>query len=179
MAMDMLEHETVSTISSIAARGTQSLITLGDDGTNEELTKSFLIKRMEIQFVALANFETDDASATIGTGSYMLVLNKTSVANAVDTVAEQLDARMTDRDAHQQIIWTRLFLVRTHVIDDGDNVTFPGLEAQFNTSKSFSKGFRLDKDETYVWQLFNPSSASADKIAATVLRIRYWGVNIE
>ncbi len=178
MPMDMLEHESVGAQSSIASRGTSTIITLGDDGTNEELTKSFLIKRMEIQFSALADFIIDDASG-LATAVLYLVLNKTSVANAIDTVAEQLDARMEDRSAHQQIIWLRPFIVRTHLVDDADNVTFTGLDAVFSTSKSFSKGFRLDKDETYVWSIFNPGSGSSDNIAVIHLRCRYWGIHIE
>ncbi len=178
MAMDMLEHESFGTQSSIASRGTSTIITLGDDGTNEELTKSFLIKRMEINFSALAKIITDDA-ASFGSAIYALVLTKTSVANAVDTIAEQLDARATDRDAHQQIIWFRYFNMVNWLRDDADNVTSPSGDTLFNTSKSFSKGFRLDKDETYVWAIFNPDSGASDQIAQIALRVRYWGINIE
>ncbi len=174
----MLEHESFGSQSSIASRGSSTIISLGDDGTNEELTSSFLLKRMEISFAGLAGIITDDLPANVQTGLYYLILHKTSVNNAVDTIAEQFDARATDRDAHQQIIWVRQFVVRTHITDDADNVSFTGLDAVFNTSKSFSKGFRLDKDETYVWAVFNPSAIALTAMGSVSLRVRYWGVNI-
>ncbi len=177
MAMDMLEHETYGAASSIATRGTATLLTFGDDGTNEELTTSFLCKRMEIDFIALADLISDDATGN-GNASYCLGLHKTSVANSIDTFAEQLDARMTDRDAHQQIIWRRYFSIFTYLIDDADNSAGNGNDVVFKTSKSFSKGFRFDKDETYQWVLFNPTSASIDIIAERGLMVRYWGVNV-
>ncbi len=178
MAMDMLEHEGFTTQSSISSRGSSAIITMGDDGTNAELSKSFLLKRMEIQFFAIANTVTDDASST-GTNGYLLIYGKTSVDNTVDTPAEQFDARLEDRGAHQSIIWVRPFMVRTHVVDDADQVLTLGYDPNFSTSKSFSKGFRLDKDENYQWSIFNPGTASADSIAVKWLRVRYWGVHIE
>ncbi len=179
MAMDMLEHENYRTDSSIAARGTNAYLTLGDDGTNSELSKSFLLKRMEINFTALADFIGDDATGS-GTAAYVLGFHRTSVDNTVDTFAEQLDARLEDRLAHQAIIWYRNFNISTHLIDDADNSARAGIDVVINTSKSFSRGFRLDKDETYQWVLFNPSGiAAADIIAESGLRVRYWGVFIE
>ncbi len=178
MAMDMLEHETYGSQGSIASRGTSTILTFGDDGTNEELTTSFLCKRMEIDFVVLNNFVSDDATG-LANGTYILGLHKTSVANAVDTFAEQLDARSTDRDAHQNIIWRRYFTVLTHLNDDGDNTASLSQDTSFKTSKSFTKGFRFDKDETYQWVIFNPTSAAEDLIAEKGLMVRYWGVNVK
>ncbi len=179
MAMDMLEHENVQSESSIAARGSSSIITFGDDGSGAELSTSFLCKRMEIDFAAIANLVTDDASAR-ETTPYMLILHKTSVDNAVDTVAEQLDARLEDRAAHQSIIWRRYFIVAEGLQDDGDNIVVQGIQVTFKTSKSFRKGFRFDKDETYSWTLFNPNgAAAADAISISLLNVRYWGVNIQ
>lgn len=173
----MLEHETYGAVSSIAARGTSTILTFGDDGTNEELTQSFLCKRMEIDFIALADLISDDASGN-GNASYCLGLHKTSVANAVDTFAEQLDARFEDITAHQNIIWRRYFSIFTHLIDDADNSASISRDVAFKTSKSFSKGFRFDKDETYQWVLFNPTAAAIDIIAERGLMVRYWGVNV-
>ncbi len=178
MAMDMLEHESVGSVSSIAGRGTSTIISLGDDGTNEELTKSFLIKRMEIDYFGAAGIQTDDATGPV-TAPYYLMFHKTSVANDIDTIAEQLNARMEDKNAHQQIIWRRQYFCRNHVIDDADNTNYTGSDVVFKTSKSFSKGFRLDKDETYVWVIFNPSSVAVTAQVTVSFTCRYWGVYIE
>ncbi len=178
MAMDMLEHEDFQAVSSLASRGTSQIISLAADGTNAEITKSFLIKRMEIEFFALADTHVDDASGT-GVFPYVLMLHRNSVDNTVDSVAEQLDARLEDINAHQAIIWSRAFLIKPHIADDGDNVSDTGLDSNFKTSKSFSKGFRMDKDETYAWVVFNPGTAANDAIAVRWLRVRYWGVYIE
>ncbi len=179
MPMDMLEHENFGAESSIAARGSSTILSLGDDGTNSELTKSFLIKRMEINFLASANYLTDDNLGP-SHGFYALVFTKTSVDNTIDTIGEQLDTRLEDIRAHQNIIWFRYFYVREGMRDDTDNVTTAPLAATFNTSKSFSKGFRLDKDETYIWAIFNPDGGAAqDTLALSALRVRYWGVHIE
>ncbi len=178
MAMDMLEHEQFVSNSSIAARGSSTFLTLGDDGTTEELEQSFLVKRMEIQFTAIPRIVTDDASSVMGTFAYALVFTKTSVDNDFDTIAEQLDSRMTDLVAHQALIWYRPYTVTVGLIDDADNIVHIGVPAVFSTSKSFSKGFRIDKDETYLWATFNPASSSQDALNNTGLRVRYWGVYI-
>ncbi len=142
MAMDMLEHEDYQTVSALASRATSQIISLGADGTNAELMKSFLVKRMEIEFTALADFTTDDAAGN-GNVAYGLIFHRNSVDNTVDSVAEQLDARFEDINAHQAIIWSRPFLISPTMIDDADNTTLNGRDASFKTSKSFSRGFRL------------------------------------
>ncbi len=178
MPMDMLEHENFASQSSISSRGSSAILTLGDDGTNSELAQSFLVKRMEIDFAALSNTELNDANAA-PSEIYVLVFHKISVDNAVDTVAEQFDARLEDRQAHWSIIWTRPFIQRERLADDADQVFSESLEPAFKTSKSFSKGFRLDKDETYQWALFNPGASAIDSMAAKWLKVRYWGVLVQ
>ncbi len=178
MAMDMLEHETFANVSSIAARGNQALISFGDDGTNAEQSVSFLCKRMEIDFIATSDLITDDASGR-EVGAYALVLQHNSVDPDVDTIAEQLDARLEDVRAHQGIIWRRYFTIAEGLQDDTDNIVIQGIHATFKTSKSFKKGFRFDKDETYRWAIFNPTAGALDAIDNAGLMVRYWGVNVQ
>ncbi len=177
MPMDLLEHEAFTAGSSIATRASQVLTTIGAGGSHE-LPKSFLIKRMEIEYVCTPDVITDDA-ALGALVPMMLALHKNSVAATVDTVAEQLDARIDDIMAHQQIIWRRKFIFNPSLIDDGDNITQLNPGVAFKTSKSFSKGFRLDKDELYRWVIFNPLSGSSNLVAFHWLTVRYWGVYIE
>ncbi len=177
MAMDMLEHETVQSGSSIATRGSSQIININKGG-NSELTKSFLLKRMEIEFTALPQQVTNDAIAG-AIGLYTLMFISQDRGGEIDTPAEMLDARLDDRIAHQGIIWRRNFVLQPVLVDDADNVTQIGQVANFKTSKSFRKGFRLDKDEDYAWEIFNPAGASQDQILTHFLTVRYWGVYVQ
>ncbi len=173
----MLEDETFSAASSIAARGQDSLQTIGEGQTNE-LTKSFLVKRIEIDFMAVPDLQTNDATAAVH-APYGLYLIKTSGPASIDTVTEMLGARFDDIVGHQNIIWRRTFMVNPSIIDDADNVIDLASAQGFKTSKSFSKGFRLDKDDVYQWVIFNPTAVALDIVATWWLQTRYWGVYVQ
>ncbi len=173
----MLEHEQFGASSSIASRGTSVLLTMGPNGTHE-LNKSFLLKRMEIDFLVTADLNTNDATHSVQ-APYYLVFHNIEVSAQINTVAENFDSRLDDRQGHQPVIWTRPFLVDPYLVDDSDNVTLKGQGVAFKTSKSFSKGFRLDKDELYTWSIFNPFTSALDVIGFVGLKVRYWGVYIE
>ncbi len=173
----MLEHEQYSAISSIASRGQSSLTTVGRTGAHE-ISKSFLLKRMEIDFIALPDLITDDASATAN-APYILCFSNQNNAAQVDTPAEMFDVRLEDKLGHQNMICTRPFVIQPHLIDDADNTSHLGETTIFKTSKSFSKGFRLDKDALYTWSIFNPTGVSLDVIQDAWLKVRYWGVYLE
>ncbi len=173
----MLEHEKFAAASAIASRGFAQIDSIGVGELNE-LNKSFLLKRMEIDFMSIPDLQTNDATASIH-APLMLVMFRSSGAAAIDTVAESLDARFDDIQAHQTIIWRRKFLENPSIIDDADNVIDLSKANTFKTSKSFSKGFRLDKDEVYLWGIFNPTTVSLDITASRWLTVRYWGVYLE
>ncbi len=177
MAMDMLEHENFNTQSSIATRGVSVITSILKTG-NHELVKSFLIKRFEVDFSALANLLSDDAAGA-GTNLYVLALFSSDRAAAIDTVSEMLLRPIDDRQGHQGIIWMRPYIINPALSDDADQIAHVGRSAQFKTSKSFRKGFRLDKDEAYSWAIFNPTGGSQDAVAAVWLRVRYWGVYVQ
>ncbi len=174
MVMDMLEHEVLVAGSSLATRSQQDLVSIGE-GLTHVLEKSFLVKKMEISFAALPDFVTDDAGA-ITTAIQYLLLRTTSRDSTIDAVSEQLDARIGDREAHQGIIWMRIFDILTHLVDDADNVSTFGKSASFSTTKTFSKGFRLDKEEDYRWSVFNPHTTTVNIVSFYSIRVRYWGV---
>ena len=134
---------------------------------------------MEIDFSALADISVDDASGVFGNFLYSLMFISQDRSGDIDTPAEMLDSRFDDRQAHQGVIWGRNYIIQPALVDDADNVTHLGQSANFKTSKSFSKGFRLDKDEDYAWEIFNPTGISEDVVAFIHLRVRYWGVYVQ
>ncbi len=178
MPMDMMEFEITSAESSIASRGTAAQFSHGNSGTSAEQPRSFLCKRMEIEFAAVADLIADDASGS-GTIVNVLTLASRERTGTLDTIAEFFDARFDDRTAHQGVIWSRPYIIRPTLVDDADNVAFSGVDAVFKTSKSFSKGFRFDKDEKYEWAIFNPLATATDFTSTVYLHVRYWGVYLE
>ncbi len=171
MAMDMLEFEVFVAGASIASRLSQVLETITE---GLELPSSFLVKRMEISFVALPHVAQTDGSTGI---LYLIFVNKTR-AGAVNTIAEMLDARGDDIHGHQGIIWLKMGYVSEDFIDAANGLSTGQHPWVLNTSKSFPKGFRLDKDEEYTWEVFNPSTGALDLVGSYALRTRYWGVNM-
>ncbi len=177
MAMDMLEHEALTVGAEITARNTEKLFGLGPN-EGHELTKSFLLKKMEIDFACLGALEISigDMLAAI----YMLVFDNTSSKSApIDTPAESFDARIDDRQAHQGIIWGRDFIMSEGLLDTTNGVGAHGTNFQMKTTKTFPKGFRLDKDEIYEWKIFNPHVIALNIHRFVHLRVRYWGIYIE
>ncbi len=175
MVMDMLEHETADHApGALAARAHSTIFTIGT--STNVLNRTFLLKKMEIEFTWFSATPTDDANAIFGEFGYLLLQNTTSGTDA-DSPAESFDAALADREKHNTIIWTRNFLAQPSLFDDTDNISFPGNLVSFKTSKSFPKGFPLDKDENYSWRLFNQSTASPWTTGGVAnLRVRYWGV---
>ncbi len=174
MAMDMLENETsFSSVGALASRADFDLQTIGGSGTNV-LNRSFLLKKMEIEFALLLAQTLDDASLVQNLG--YLVLQDESAGSDADTTAESFDAVLEDKAKHNTVIWTRLFHFVHPLNDDADNILHPGVTPVFKTSKSFPKGFPLDKDNSYQWKLFNPTSTPWTTGNLAFLRVRYWGV---
>ncbi len=175
MVMDILEHETAETaVGTLATRADLDLFTI-NDGAQQVLNRSFLIKRMEVNFVFLPPVNTDDAT-TPGSFAGYLALQDESSGTADDTVAEAFNAPIDADHKHNTIIWAKTFFAFSGYIDDTDNVTLRPTAAVMNTSKSFPKGFPLDKLKTYQWKVFNPSGSNWATGALVNLRVKYFGV---
>ncbi len=169
----MLEHETANIApGGLAARAQSDIFTIGT--TTKILNRTFLIKKMEIEFSFLPAAVTDDAGVLAAQGG-MLCFQDISSGTDTDTVAEALDADLEDQAKHQSLIWTRNFVFNYNLIDDADNiVTLPTL-ITWKTSKSFPKGFPLDKSKSYKWTIFNQTATWLTGSLAN-LRVRYFGV---
>ncbi len=175
--MGLIEHEAAELgLGALAARTSAAATNIGK-GESQELERTFLVKRMEINGVILPHAETAisgvDTDRVISLGFY-----KTSGGADSNTPAEVLDAALDDDKIHRKLIWMRMFNYRPFIISDAeDEVEFPP-NIEFNTTKSFTKGYPLDKDEIYSWQVFNHSSNALSSGALLTFRVRYWGVYI-
>ncbi len=174
MAMNLLEHEGDNIAGgALAARGTATLFTLGT--TSNLISRSFLCKKMEIEFTLLPPSETDVSTWNSFKGE--LVLQNVSVNTGYDTPAEAFDARIDDEEAHRSIIWTRNFQWTETLVDTTTEILTEYHPVSFKTSKSFSKGFPFDKDEQYRWTVFNPDASNAWATGTDIyFKVRYWGV---
>ncbi len=173
--VDMLEHEGVVGIGALASRADAAVAIIGR-GETQEVERSFLIKKMEIEFTLQPARTPDDANVDTDLISF-LIFRKTTGADAIDTTAEAFDARIDDKEAHQRVIWSRNFLYREILLDDTDNISQWGQNIVWKTSKTFPKGYPMDKDETYAWSVFNADNANTYSNGAFAhLRVRYWGV---
>ncbi len=175
MAMDMIEHETPSTTpGTLSSRGAADIFTIGT-GT-AILNRSFLVKRMEIEFILEPPVDTsiDDG---LGLQSGYLLLQKTSAGSDSDTPAEAFDALLENKAVHETVVWSRPFGFWNTLIDvSGNDLVELAQPVVFKTSKSFPKGYPLDKDEIYIWRLFNSGATSWLTGVVSQLRVRYWGV---
>ncbi len=177
--MPMLEHENAAvTMGALAARGEVDIASFGS-GT-QILNRTFLIKKMEIEFFISPPADGDVSAIPIpAVGN--LVLMKTSGGTNADTVAECYDSAVEDQKVHENVIWTRNFIWVPTILDitGNDLVAYSSIYALFKTSKSFPKGYPLDKDETYVWKVFNQDPANAWVTGSfAYLRVRYFGVDL-
>ncbi len=173
MAMDMLEHEDANiSPGGLAARAQSDIFTIGT--TTKILNRTFLIKKMEIEFSFIPAAVTDDAGV-LAAQAGMLCFQDISSGTDTDTVAEALDANLENTAVHQTLIWTRNFAFNYNVIDDADNIVDLVPITVWKTSKSFPKGFPLDKDKQYKWSLFNQTGTWLTGNLAN-LHVRYFGV---
>ncbi len=178
MAMDMLEHEhNQHNAGALASRTSSTIMSIGS-GT-EILDRTFLVKRMEIEFMITPWPDVTIAALDTPRKGYLVFIN-TSRRTDADTVAESFDAPLTNKEMHQGLIWSRPFVLVTELVDDTENVVDrpQNPSTVFKTSKSFSKGFPLDKDETYAWQLFNAGGNAWASGSDAYLHIRYWGIYV-
>ena len=172
--MDMLEHEDAQTaLGAIASRSNLNVFTIGQGAV--VLPRSFLVKRMEIQYVIQPHAET--AISGIDTDRILLVnLTNTSAGTDRDSLDEVLGASLDDPAKHKLMVWSRMHLYRPIVVSDAeDEVVFPQ-PIEVKTSKSFPKGFPLDKDEVYTWRVSNLGGNAISTGAFISLMVRYWGV---
>lgn len=172
--MPMLEHEgAASGYGALAARSEGTIETIGS-GDNI-LSRSFLVKKMEIDFLFLPNFDGDVSASDTFAG--MLAFYKSSGATDADTLDEILDADLEDSAKHRNLIWAKHFDWYPHIFDiTGNDLANYGKGVTLKTSKSFPNGYPLDKLETYKWVVMNLHGANAwDTGSVTYLRVRYWG----
>ncbi len=173
MPVDMIEQENQGTsLDSLGARAEVVIATIGD------LDRTFLIKRMEIEFIANGGVDVVGSQA-FATGNALLVFYHDSGVSADAEAA--LDAGLTDKESHNDIIWSRPFLISPKNLDDAGGWFLPGIDTVFKTSKSFPKGYPLDKDDTYQWKVLNLSESLAfpNPVAegsTIMIRTRFWGV---
>ncbi len=176
MVMDMIEHETTGSSNlALATRAEKDVLTIGTGA--DILNRTFLIKKMEIEYSLTVPFVTD--VATVQTQLGFLALQMTSAGSNADTIAESFDATLEDKSVHDSVIWSRNFIWYPHLLDTTGNdlVAFNPNTISFKTSKSFPKGYPLDKDEVYTWKVFNQSGSISWLTGSTNnLRVRYWGV---
>lgn len=174
MAMDMIEHEVANVaVGTITTRAHVDIQTIGTSAGI--LNRSFLIKKMEIEFSFLPSFTTDDASGQGAFPAYLIFQDESSGSNT-DQPAEAFDAQLEDKAVHETVIWSRIFHFNHGLRDDADQISYAGIPATFKTSKSFPKGFPLDKTKIYQWKIFNPTTSTFFDNSLAYLRVRYWGV---
>ncbi len=171
--MDMLEFEVQSSPGALAARAESNQITIGT--TTEILNRTFLIKKMEIQFSLLPWADTDITGVVQNFG-YLYFYQSTGATDR-DSLAEILDARLDDAEVKRMLIWLRNFVITPLIIDPTNNSYDPGSVIAFTTSKSFPKGYPLDKDEEYKIGVFNPHATQAwVATCVIIIRVRFWGI---
>ncbi len=171
--MDMLEFEVQSAPGALGARAESNQITIGT--TTEILNRTFLIKKMEIQFSMIPWSDTDISAIVTGFG-YLYFYQSTGATDR-DTLVEILDARLDDSEIKRQLIWLRNFVIHPFVLDSINNAVEQGTMISWSTSKSFPKGYPLDKDEQYKIGVFNPSTSVAWVSGSVIIiRVRFWGI---
>jgi len=109
---------------------------------------------------------------------FYLVFRKTTGGSDIDTTAEAFDADVEDDSKHKVVIWSRPGVARPLLLDDTENVVDQPPIVVWKTSKSFPKGYPLDKDEDYTWSVFNAAGSTFVTGYLAFLRVRYWGVKL-
>ncbi len=171
MGIDMIEHETQNTgMDGLAARAELTLVTVN-------LDRTFLVKRMEIGVGIHGGVEVVGAGVGVGLGELVFFHDDGLAADA----EAALNATDQDKETHNDIIWARHFNWAPDDIDDASGWALRGIHQSFKTSKSFPKGYPMDKNDTYTWRVINvhPSAAMPNPAAENsqiVLHVRYWGV---
>ncbi len=175
--MDVLEFEVPgSAPGALVTRTDHTIFAFGAGGATE-LKRTFLIKKMEIEFTLCTPVTTDLATLDTCRPSY-LVFQKTSGRTDSDTVAEAFDSNFQgDDDKHLTVIWSMPFLFQEGIVDSTSDVVMI-TDISRKTSKSFPKGYPLDKDEVYTWKIFNASGVNWSTGGSIDLRVRKWGVYI-
>ncbi len=172
--VDMMEHESVTNIDATPTRASTTLQAIT---TND---RTFLVKKMEIT-VSLAPGGDSGASTPQFTGTPMYLLffhNDGITANP----AEAFDAHLMDKERHNDIIWMMPFIHKPAEVDDAGGWTAEGFQFNATRTKSFPKGYPMDKNDSYTWYVFNPTAGTSPDPSAIgsqfALRVRYWGVYI-
>ncbi len=172
----LLEHETGSdAVGALASRSPVNILELGLAQGADELSQSYLLKKMEVNFTFRV-FADTLISALDTTRVGALVFAKLSQSTDFDTVVEMLDAGIENAEAHRNLIWMRSFVITPDLVDDTENVVERGNHFEWNFSKSFPKGYPLDKDEHYQWQIINLGTNAFQTGSFSSLRVRYWVV---
>ncbi len=176
MPMDLIEHEVANlSVGGITGRGHTDIHTIGTGAA--KLNKTFLIKKMEIEFSFFPPAVSNDAGVLASQPAYLILQDESSGTDA-DTTAESFDAALENKAVHETVIWSRNFPVQYGVIDDADNIVWLPAMVNFKTSKSFPKGFPLSKEKTYQWKMFNAGAVLLTG-GFLSLRVRYWGVYLK
>ncbi len=169
----MLEHESSASPDATTTRSTTSIETLNVDRT-------FLIKKMEIQFIFTPGGDSGTTTPQ-HTGHPMYLVFFHNDGTAANTAAA-LDGGFQDPETHNDIVWMAPFIFKPAEVDDAGGWAVQGTQVALTRIKSFPKGYPLDKNDSYTWLMFNPSTATAPDPAAinslANLRVRYWGVYV-
>ncbi len=169
--VDMLEHESNTSIDAIAARASSSLESFS-------LDRTFLIKKMEVT-VILAPGLSSAATPSIHDPQMGKVVFFHS-SGLESTIATAYDESIQNPESHNDIIWEVPFVFQPGTVDTDGGFAWPGQGVAMTRTKSFRKGYPLDKSDTYSWNAFNPSSANAFPNPTSInselnIRVRYWG----
>ncbi len=173
--VDMIEHESSVSLDSIATRATGSLQVL-TGGT--DFDRTFLIKKMEVELTVYPGIDFAAAPTFAAPVPGKLVFFHSG--GIASSIADAFDAALTDKERSNDVIWTLPFVWQPMVHDtDAVGDIIPGQGVALARTKSFPKGYPMDKDEVYSWTVFNPGSfafPNPDSNSECILRVRYWGV---
>ncbi len=172
MPVAMLEHE-VNTAGAdgLTTRNTTSIQSVTVD-------RSFLIKKMEITLLFTSGGDSGTTTPQF-TGHPMKVVFFHSDGVAT-SAANAYDAAIQFPESHNDVIYEIPFIFKPAEVDDAGGWAVQGIHTAISRTKTFPKGYPMDKDDTYSWVLFNPSASTAPDPTAVNsncnLRVRYWGV---
>lgn len=180
MSMPILEHENEGSVfDGLATRDEVTLISVSPD-------RSFLIKKMEIEFMVMPGEDADTETSAFTSFAPDVGLLVLYHDDGTSSDAEaSLDATLQDTESHNDIIWSQPFQyqVRYIYLDDtsGTGAVIQGIPVVLKRTKSFPKGYPLDKDDTYSWRAVNVKETAAFSNPTGIntrhfLRVRYFGV---
>ncbi len=173
MTMPMLEHESNTSIDGIASRASTSLQSI-----STTLDRTFLIKKMEVSVLLDPGLES-----AASPGAFAVQIGKVVFFHSTgveSTIATAYDETLMNQESHNDIIWEIPFVFQPITFDSTSETYGDGQGVAMTRTKSFPKGYPLDKSDTYTWNAFNPSSTTyhdpSSRNSELNLRVRYWGV---